>query len=88
MVISQLAYVIWRPAKDEKIHWLGYEWSEDGDCYFDSKDFKDAKIFLDKKEAEEEIEWQKRVGALAEHIKSGYEEPEHWWRIKEFKIEF
>lgn len=88
MVISQSVFVVWRPGKDEKIHWLGYEWSEDGDCYFDSKDFKSAKIFLDRFEAEEEIEHQKKYGSLAEQIKMGYEEQDNWWRIKTFKIEF
>ena len=56
MVISQSAFILWRPGKDNKIHWLGYEWAENGDCWFDSKDFKDVKIFLDKNEAEEEID--------------------------------
>lgn len=76
MVISQSAFILWRPDKDDKIHWLGYEWAENGDCWFDSKDFKDAKIFLDKDEAEKEIEHQKRIYNIED------------WRMKEFKIEF
>ena len=32
MVISQSAFILWRPGKDDKIHWLGYEWAENGDC--------------------------------------------------------
>ena len=76
MVISQSAFILWRPGKDDKIHWLGYEWAENGDCWFDSKDFKDAKIFLKKDKAEEEIEHQKRIYNIED------------WRMKEFKIEF
>lgn len=76
MVISQSAFILWRPGKDDKIHWLGYEWAENGDCWFDSKDFKDVKIFLEKDKAEEEIEHQKRIYNIED------------WRIKEFKIEF
>ena len=76
MVISQSAFILWRPGKDDKIHWLGYEWAENGDCWFDSKDFKDVKIFLEKDKAEEEIEHQKRIYNIED------------WRMKEFKIEF
>lgn len=76
MVISQSAFILWRPGKDDRIHWLGYEQAENGDCWFDSKDFKDVKIFLDKDKAEEEIEHQKRIYGIED------------WRIKEFKIEF
>ena len=71
MVVSQSAFILWRPGKDDKIHWLGYEWAENGDCWFDSKDFKDAKIFLDKDEAEKErvlAEYKEKLNIKKESI--------------------